>query len=222
MRAAALGALLAALALPVAALAQDIDFPALTGRVVDAASLLDPATEAALDARLAAHESASSDQVVVATVPSLDGRDVADYANRLGRAWGIGTAENDNGVLLVVAPNERAVRIEVGYGLEGALPDALAGRIVRREILPAFRSGDYAGGIEAGTDAILRAIEGEYVAPPDDGRRGEERVRRRVRRPRAARVHRVRRAPRSSCAVAPPDVSCTARSRPGSPGCSRR
>ena len=94
VRAAALGALLAALALPVAAPAQDIDFPALTGRVVDAASLLDPATEAALDARLAAHESASSDQVVVATVPSLDGRDVADYANRLGRAWGIGTAEN--------------------------------------------------------------------------------------------------------------------------------
>lgn len=156
-----------ALAAPCASLAQEGDtFPTLTGRVVDAANLLDATTVERLDTRLAAHETASSDQVVVVTVPSLGGRDIADYANRLGRAWGIGTAENDNGVLLVVAPNERDVRIEVGYGLEGALTDALAANIVRREILPAFREGDYAGGIDAGTGAILAAIEGEYAAPP--------------------------------------------------------
>ena len=162
--------LIAAIVYPNAVSAQEgPDFPALTGRVVDAANLLDPATESALDARLAAHEEASSDQVVVATLPSLDGYDIADYAVRLGRAWGIGTAENDNGVLLVVAPNEREVRIEVGYGLEGALTDALSSTIIRREILPAFRAGDYPGGIEAGVDSILAAIEGEYTAPVSGG-----------------------------------------------------
>ena len=140
-------------------------FPPLTGRVVDAADLLDAQAERALDAVLAAHEEASSDQVVVATVPSLEGYAIADYANRLGRAWGIGTAENDNGVVLLVAPNEREVRIEVGYGLEGALTDALSSTIIRREILPAFRSGDYADGIESGVTSILAAIEGEYTAP---------------------------------------------------------
>ena len=165
------------LALPSPGAAQDeaSGFPALTGRVVDAAELLDPAAESALDARLAAHEEASTDQVVVVTVPSLGGRDIADYANRLGRAWGIGTAENDNGVLLVVAPNERDVRIEVGYGLEGALTDALSSTIIRREILPAFREDDYPRGIEAGTDAILAAIDGEYTAPADGAGSGDGR-----------------------------------------------
>jgi len=144
------------------------DLPALTGRVVDAAALLDVAQENALDARLAEHESATGHQVVVATVTSLDGRDIADYANRLGRAWGIGRAENDDGVVLLVAPNEREVRIEVGYGLEGALTDALSSRIIRRDILPAFRDGDFPGGIDAGVQSILAVIRGEYVAPADD------------------------------------------------------
>lgn len=144
------------------------DLPALTGRVVDAAALLDVAQENALDARLAEHESATGHQVVVATVTSLDGRDIADYANRLGRAWGVGRAENDDGVVLLVAPNERDVRIEVGYGLEGALTDALSSRIIRRDILPAFRDGDFPGGIDAGVQSILAVIRGEYVAPADD------------------------------------------------------
>lgn len=148
-----------------------LTFPALTGRVVDNANIIDDAREGALDAKLAAHEAETSNQVVVATVPDLQGYDIADYANRLGREWAIGTAENDNGVLLVVAPTERAVRIEVGYGLEGALTDALSRIIIQREILPAFREGDYDVGIDKGVTAMLAAIEGEYSIPPK-GRSG--------------------------------------------------
>ncbi len=140
------------------------EFPALSGRVVDLASLLDDAQESALSAQLDAHEQETGNQLVVATVESLDGRDIADYANRLGRFWQIGTSENDNGVLLVVAPNERKVRIEVGYGLEGALTDALSSIIIQREILPAFRKGSFAQGIQQGVNAILQAIQGEYTA----------------------------------------------------------
>jgi len=165
-----LGALLGTLSLDTHA--QDSDgpaFPALTGRVVDTANLLDGADESALDATLAAHEAATSNQVVVVTVPDLQGYDIGDYANRLGREWAIGTAENDNGVLLVVAPTERAVRIEVGYGLEGALTDAISRIIIQREILPAFREGNYDVGIDKGANAILSAIEGEYSIPPGAG-----------------------------------------------------
>ncbi|NND90992.1 MAG: TPM domain-containing protein [Granulosicoccus sp.] len=153
------------------AFAQD-EFPPLGGRVVDLAGLLDDTRETTLTARLEAHEVATSNQVVVATVPSLDGNDVADYANRLARFWKIGTADNDNGVLLLVAPSERKVRIEVGYGLEGALTDSLSSIIIQREILPAFRNNDYALGIEQGVGAILQAIEGEYAAPANGGGRG--------------------------------------------------
>ena len=111
--------------------------------------------------------SATQRRVVVATVPDLQGYDVADYTLRLGRAWGIGTIENDNGVILLVAPTERKVRIEVGYGLEGALTDSLSGQIIRRELLPAFREDNYPGGIEKGVIAILGAINGEYEAEPE-------------------------------------------------------
>ena len=144
-------------------LAQAQSFPQLTGRVVDQAQLLDPASQAALIERLASHEALTSNQIVVATISSLEGFDIADYANRLGRAWQIGTAENDNGVLLVIAPNDRKVRIEVGYGLEGALTDALSSVIIEREILPAFRDNDYISGINNGVDAIIQAIAGEYT-----------------------------------------------------------
>lgn len=146
--------------------AQD-ELPELTGRVVDLAGLLNDSLEVSLSARLEAHETQTSNQVVVATLPSLQGYDIADFANRLGRAWQIGTAEDDNGVLLLVAPAERKVRIEVGYGLEGALTDALSSIIIQREILPPFRNDDYALGIEQGVDAIIDAIAGEYTAPTD-------------------------------------------------------
>ena len=140
--------LLFALYFPLPGLALELNLPALTGRVVDLAGLLDPARQAELTAQLEAHEKETSNQIVIATVPTLNGYDIADYSNRLGRHWQIGTAEEDNGVLLVVAPNERKVRIEVGYGLEGALTDSLSSIIIQREILPAFRKDQFGSGIE--------------------------------------------------------------------------
>lgn len=157
----AFAALLAASSVP----AQETDFPALTGRVVDQAGLLDEQVEATLTATLAAHEAETSNQIVVVTLPSLNGYDITDYANRLGRHWEIGTSEEDNGILLVVAPNDRKVRIEVGYGLEGALTDSLSSIIIQREILPEFKNNDFPKGIMQGVAAITQAIKGEYAAP---------------------------------------------------------
>lgn len=139
-------------------------FPALTGRVVDAAGILPPDTEAALDALLAAHETKTTNQVVVATVPSLEGRPIEDYGVALGRHWGIGRKGADNGVILLVAPEERAVRIEVGYGLEGTLTDAIAKLIIEASILPRFRAGDMAGGIKRGAEDIVAVLEGDAAA----------------------------------------------------------
>jgi len=134
-------------------------FPELTGRVVDQADLLDPAQEAELTAQLEALESQSNRQLVVATVNSLEGYDIADYGYQLGRTWGIGQdgegeAEKDNGLILLVAPNERKVRVEVGYGLEGIMTDALSSIIIQNDILPQFRNGDMAAGIIAGANRI--------------------------------------------------------------------
>ena len=132
----------------------DVRFPALTGRVVDQARLITPEKEAALTARLEALERDTSDQLVVVTVESLQGLEIEDYGYRLGRTWGIGQAEENNGVLLIVAPAERKVRIEVGYGLEGVMTDALSALIIHDEILPAFRDGYFERGIEQGVAAI--------------------------------------------------------------------
>ena len=145
--------LLALLLLATAASAQT--FPELTGRVVDQADLLSPAQEAELTARSADVEAKTGRQFVVATVNSLEGHDIEDYGYRLGRTWAIGQKEVDNGAILLVAPNEKKVRIEVGYGAEGYLTDIVSGRIIRNDILPRFRNGDMAGGIVAGADAIV-------------------------------------------------------------------
>ncbi|MCH2553032.1 TPM domain-containing protein [Alloalcanivorax venustensis] len=163
-----LGALLmlAALALPVSAAP---DFPELSGRVVDNAELLSPAQEQALTERLATEEQQSSNQIVVVTLADLQGYDIADYGVRLGREWGIGQEGTDNGALLLIAPNDRRVRIEVGYGLEGALTDATSSSIIRNDIQPAFRRGDFAGGINAALTSIFAAIQGEYQAPAGGG-----------------------------------------------------
>ena len=136
-------------------------FPPLTGRVVDDANLLDPADKQALTNDLKALEDKSSDQVVVVTVPSLQGYAIEDYGYQLGRHWGIGTKQLNNGVLLIVAPNERKVRIEVGRGLEPTLTDALSKIIIENAILPHFRVGDYAGGIKAGVRDITLALTGD-------------------------------------------------------------
>ncbi|MDF1729914.1 MAG: TPM domain-containing protein [Minwuia sp.] len=146
-----------------AGLAAAQTFPPLTGRVVDQAGVLDAATVQQLTAALAAHEKASSNQVVVVTLQSLEGYEIADYGYRLGRAWGIGQEGRNNGALLIVAPTERKVRIEVGYGLEGSLTDATSRLIIENEILPAFRDGRMSDGIVRGTHAILDAIAGTYT-----------------------------------------------------------
>jgi uncharacterized protein len=134
------------------------NFPALTGRVVDEAGVLDAATRAAVSARLAAFEAKTSDQVVVATVKSLQGRSVEDYANRLFREWRLGQRDKNNGILLLVAPADRKARIEVGYGLEGALPDAVAKLIVEEKLIPRFRASQFDSGVAAGVDAIIDVL----------------------------------------------------------------
>lgn len=147
-------------------------FPELTGRVVDEAGLIPYDQRKALEADLAALEARSTDQIVVVTVKSLQGYPIDDYAVKLGRAWGIGQKGKDNGVLLVVAPNERKVRIEVGRRLEPMLPDGLSGTIIRSTILPAFRRGDFAGGIKAGVKDIEDVLLGDAEAVKERARGG--------------------------------------------------
>lgn len=138
----------------------DPRFPSLTGRVVDGASLLSAADEQELTKELQQLEDKSSDQLVVVTLPSLHGYSIEDFGYRLGRHWGIGTAELNNGVLLIVAPSERKVRIEVGYGLEPVLTDALSRVIIDNAILPRFRAGDLVGGIKNGVRDITAVLTG--------------------------------------------------------------
>ncbi len=137
------------------------ELPVLTGRVVDGANVIDAATRDQITQKLAAFEAKSSDQVVVVTVPSLDGEEIEPYANRLYRSWALGQKQENNGVLLVVAPNDRKVRIEVGYGLEGTLTDLLSKLIIENAIIPGFRSGDFSGGISRGVDGIVTVLSGD-------------------------------------------------------------
>ncbi|MCO5090552.1 TPM domain-containing protein [Bosea sp. (in: a-proteobacteria)] len=143
------------------ALAAEPSWPALTGRVVDGANLIAPDVRQRIEDKLKAHEDKTSDQVVVATVPSLQDVTIEDFANGLFRHWQLGQNGKNNGALLIVAPKERKVRIEVGYGLEGALTDALSKVIVTTAIAPKFKTGDFTGGIEAGVDAILTILAGD-------------------------------------------------------------
>jgi uncharacterized protein len=140
---------------------KQLAFPALTGRVVDSANLLKADELSALEQKLQAHEEKTTDQVVIATVRSLGGTSVEDYANRLFRLWQLGQKARNNGVLLLVAPSERKVRIEVGYGLEGALTDALSKVITATAIAPKFKQNDFVGGLNAGVDAILSVLTGD-------------------------------------------------------------
>lgn len=135
-------------------------FPDLTGRVVDGASILSAETEAQIAGLLAAHEDLSSDQIVVATVGDAQGYSIEEYANRLFRHWGLGQAEENNGVLLLVAVDDRKMRIEVGYGLEGTLTDVLAKLIIDNTIVPQFRSGNFEDGIRLGAEDIITVLQG--------------------------------------------------------------
>jgi uncharacterized protein len=133
-------------------------FPALTGRVVDDAHVLQPQTVSDLTQKLAALEAKTGRQLVVVTVPSLQGYDIEDYGYQLGRTWQIGQKGQNNGVILILAPNEHRVRIEVGYGLEPILTDALSSVILQSAVLPKLRAGDADGAVEAGTDAIIQQL----------------------------------------------------------------
>ncbi len=168
--------LAAVVALAFACLADAAELPVLTGRVVDRADLIDAATETALVNKLAAFEAKSSDQLVVATIPSLEGEALEPYANRLFRAWGLGQAGQNNGVLLLVARDDRKIRIEVGYGLEGTLTDLHSKLIIDNVIVPAFRVGDFAGGIARGADEILAVLSGDAAEVASRLKRSTERT----------------------------------------------
>lgn len=134
------------------------EFPALTGRVVDAAQILAPEQERALSGKLAALEAGTAHQLVIVTVPTLRGQDIGIFARDLGRHWGIGRRDYNDGIVLLVALKVRKVRIAVGYGLENTLTDAVCAEIIADRTLPKFRQGDVPGGIEAATDALIARL----------------------------------------------------------------
>ncbi len=176
MRAAPLVALLCALVLahgPVRA--QDLQpVPPLTGRVVDRTATLSAAQRQALDDRLLAFEQRKGSQIAVLIVARTAPEAIEQYAIRVAEQWKIGRGKVDDGALLVVAKDERALRIEVGYGLEGALNDATARRIIDERIVPRLKAGDFDGGIRAGTDAMMRVIDGEPLPAPTADRVAED------------------------------------------------
>jgi len=144
-----------------------VDVPYLTGRVNDTANIISKDMRKALTDRLKAHEERTGNQIAVLTVPTLDGGSIEDYAVRVFESWKLGQKGKDNGILLIVVPQDRRMRIEVGYGLEGTLPDSAAGSIIRNIITPKFKAGDYNGGIDAGVSAIITVLEGGAL--PDVG-----------------------------------------------------
>lgn len=165
------------LAMPTGDALAEPQFPSLTGRVVDLAGLLDSATQAQLTADLAALEEKSTDQITVVTLPSLQGYTIEDFGYQLGRHWAIGQKGKDNGALLIVAPAERKVRIEVGHGLEQHLTDAMSRLIIENAILTRFRRGDFQGGIVAGVRDMTDVVTGDAEAVKQrakGARRGNE------------------------------------------------
>jgi uncharacterized protein len=152
---------LAWICLTCASAAQTLVYPALTGRVVDGAGLLDATDRAVLTGSLANLEAKTTDQLVIVTLKSLQGTSIEDYGYQLGRFWKIGQKDKDSGALLIVAPTEHKVRIEVGYGLEGTLTDALTKIIIEQTILPKFKEGDFPGGIKNGAAEIIKVLGGD-------------------------------------------------------------
>ncbi|MBK5510764.1 TPM domain-containing protein [Pseudomonas sp. TH15] len=144
----------------------ELKFPPLTGRVVDDAQLIEPAVREQLTQQLQAHEAATGEQLVVVTLPDLQGTDIADFGYQLGRAWGIGQKDKNNGALLIVARDERKLRIEVGYGLEDRLTDAQSSVIINQVITPAFKTGNFSKGISDGVAAMLVVLGGNPLDEP--------------------------------------------------------
>jgi uncharacterized protein len=154
------------LALGGAAAQAEVPVPPLTARVIDQTGSLSPADVAALEAKLAALEAAKGSQLAVLVLPTTEPDTIEQFGIRVAEAWKLGRKGVDDGAILIVAKGDRKLRIEVGYGLEGALPDAIAKRIVREDIAPRFRSGDYAGGINAGVERMIAVVNGEALPPP--------------------------------------------------------
>ncbi len=165
----ALGAAFILVALTAAA----ADVPYLTGRVTDNADILSSNMRKSLTERLKAHEDRTGNQIVVLTVPSLEGGSIEEYAEAVFKEWKLGQKGKDNGILIIVAPQDQRMRIEVGYGLEGTLPDSLAGSIIRNAMTPRFKTGDYDGGIEAGVSAVITVLE-NGKAPEFDSAGGKK------------------------------------------------
>ncbi len=164
--------LLVLLSLGLTARAQDIPPVPQPARLVnDLAGILQPQEVEALERKLVAYDDSTSSQIAVVTVPTLGGSDIADYAQKLYETWGIGRKGKNNGVLVLVALQERQARIQPGYGLEGAIPDALAKRIISNTIVPAFQQKQYYAGIDRATDQLIALAKGEYKADPDQAQR---------------------------------------------------
>ena len=144
----------------------ELKFPALTGRVVDNAQMIEPSVREQLTQQLAAHEQATGEQLVVVTLPDLQGSSIEDFGYQLGRYWGIGQKDKNNGALLIVARDERKLRIEVGYGLEERLTDAQTSVIIHQVITPAFKSGNFSKGISDGVAAMLVVLGGSPLDEP--------------------------------------------------------
>ena len=159
-------------ALLVATVVAAVEVPYLSGRINDQAGLLGDSFETGLDGRLRQLEEETGAQVAVLTIPSLDGDPIEDFSIRVVETWHLGRAGADDGVLILIVRDDRRMRIEVGYGLEGVLTDAQSGRIIDGLMAPRFRSGDFEGGIEAAVDAVSSAIRGEPVDLPDESARG--------------------------------------------------
>lgn len=157
------------------ALGQGMSLPARPSppRLVnDLAHLMQPQQADALEQKLVAYNDSTSSQIAVVTVPTLGGNDIADYAEQLYRDWGIGQKKTNNGILLLVAQQEHTARIQTGYGLEGAVPDALAKRIISNTLVPAFKQNQYYAGLDRGTDQLIALARGEYKADPAATGRG--------------------------------------------------
>tara|TARA_B110000503_G_scaffold18622_3_gene27521 strand:- start:3090 stop:3860 length:771 start_codon:yes stop_codon:yes gene_type:complete len=151
------------------------EVPELKTRILDQANLIDAASEQQINQLLAGHEKASSNQIILVTLKDLQGYSIEQAGVEMGRAWGVGQKEQDNGIVLILAQAERKVRIEVGYGLEGVMTDAVSATIVQEYILPRFKTGDFSGGLLVGTQAIVAALGGEYIAPVAKGKKSGNR-----------------------------------------------
>jgi uncharacterized protein len=153
----------------IVAAAQDV--PQLRAHVNDYAGMLSPATVQDLERKLADFERSDSTQIVVLTIPTLGGDSLEDYSIKVAEAWRVGQKGVDNGIILLIAQQERKIRIEVGRGLEGKLTDLLSGRIIRDQISPLFKTGDIDGGVTAGVAALMEVVRGEYKGSPQGGTR---------------------------------------------------